>query len=161
MIKLYKREPDGAISAYFEVWAEPENRRLIEHWGRLGDKGQTRAHRVKFLRSLERQFDDRLTAPREAGYEELDTSEQSVLVVEYVVDGFGTEDDLEKRQALEDFLNETLGWKGLGHCDGGSIGSDTMEAACFVVDFDLAKAVVIEALEGTAFVDYSRIYKEE
>lgn len=161
MIKLYKREPGGAVSAYHEVWAEPRNRRLIEHWGPLGEKGETRAHRAKILRPLEAQFDDLLAAPRQAGYAEVDIEDHSVLLVEYAVDGFGTEDDLEKRHALEDLLHEVLGWTGLGECDGGSIGSNTMEAACFVVDFPLAKAVIAEALQDTPFADYSRIYREE
>lgn len=42
--------------------------------------------------------------------------------------------DLKKRTRLEDHLNELLGWTGLGHCDGGSIGSGTLEACCLVVD---------------------------
>lgn len=61
---------------------------------------------------------------------------------------------------LEDKLNDILGWNGLGYCDGGSIGSGTMEAACFVVNFDIAKRVVEEELKGTEFADYNRIYLE-
>ena len=72
----------------------------------------------------------------------------------------GTPKDLEKRHALEERMNETLGWTGVGHCDGGSIGSGTMEVCCFVVDFDTAKRVIEEDLKGTKFADYSRIYEE-
>ncbi len=57
-------------------------------------------------------------------------------------------------------MNETLGWSGLGHCDGGSIGSGTMEVCCFVVDFDIAKSVIEADLKSTEFDDYSRIYDE-
>ena len=57
-------------------------------------------------------------------------------------------------------MNETLGWAGLGHCDGGSIGSDTMEVCCFVVDFDIAKSVIEADLQGTEFADFTRIYDE-
>ncbi|WP_084420603.1 hypothetical protein [Henriciella litoralis] len=161
MFKLYKREQDGTVSAYHEVWAEPQNRRLVEHWGQLGEKGQTRTHRVKFFGSLEKQVDGLLSVPRQAGYGELDVSDHSVLLVEYAIDGDGTEDDVEKRHELEDLLNETLGWTGLGYCDGGSIGSGTMEAICFVVDVDQAKSVISDALEDTPFEDYSRIYQED
>lgn len=58
-----------------------------------------------------------------------------VLLVEYVVEGMGAEADLEKRHELEDILNESLGWSGLGHCDGGSIGSGTMEVAVMSLTF--------------------------
>ena len=54
-----------------------------------------------------------------------------------------------------------MGWTGLGHCDGGSIGSGAMEACCFVVDFEIAKRVVAAALSDTPFADFTRIYDEE
>ena len=81
-------------------------------------------------------------------------------MIEYKVDGFGNEADLDKRHRLEDRMNETLGWTGVGACDGGSIGSGTMEVCCFVVDFKIAQAVVENDLAGTEFADYSRIYEE-
>jgi len=72
----------------------------------------------------------------------------------------GTKEDVAKRHALEDRLNEALGWTGLGECDGGSIGSGTMEACCFVVDSEIAKRVIENDLAGTEFSDYLRIYDE-
>jgi len=56
-------------------------------------------------------------------------------------------------------MDEVLGWTGLGHTDGGSIGSGTMEVGCIVVDFDIAKKVVEENLKGSEFANYSRIFK--
>jgi hypothetical protein len=82
------------------------------------------------------------------------------LLVEYPVDGMGNAKDVDKRHRLEDKLNEVLGWTGLGHCDGGSIGSGTMEACCYVADFEVAAAVIRKALIGTEFADFSRIYDE-
>lgn len=61
----------------------------------------------------------------------------SFLEVEDVIDGFGTERDLDKRHRLEDHINEVLGWTDHGHVDGGSIGSKTMEAGCTVCDVDI------------------------
>ena len=68
--------------------------------------------------------------------------------------------DLDKRHKLEDKMNEVLGWTGLGHCDGGSIGSGSMEACCFVVDFDVAKNVIEKILKGTELENYTKIYDE-
>ena len=161
MFKLYYRGDSGAPEHYFEVWVEPENRRIIEHWGAVGDQGEAKPHRIWMLRSLDEQVEVLLRPARDAGYVEIDINDHDWLIVEYAVDGFGTEDDLDKRHALEDRLQEILGWTGLGHCDGGSIGSGTMEAACPVVDFDRAKAVIADALKGTEFENYTRIYKEE
>lgn len=72
----------------------------------------------------------------------------------------GTDTDLDKRYSLQDRMNETLGWTGLGNCDGGSIGSGTMEVCCFVVDFGIAKKVIERDLRETEFADYTRIFDE-
>lgn len=47
-------------------------------------------------------------------------------------------------------LNEGLGWTGLGCCDGGGIGSGTMEACCYVVDFE--RDVLTKELAETSMV---------
>lgn len=93
------------------------------------------------------------------GFSEVDQT--FTLMVEYSVDGFGTPEDLDKRARLQDRLNETLGWTGLGHCDGGSIGSDTMEVCNYVVDFEIAKRVIEKDLIGTEFENFTRIYDED
>lgn len=77
------------------------------------------------------------------------------------IEGMGTKTDLQKLQDLENVLNESLGWTGLGHCDGNSIGSGTMEACCYVVDFEIAKRVLTNDLAHTRFSDYTRIYDED
>jgi hypothetical protein len=76
------------------------------------------------------------------------------------VDGFGTEDDLNKRNRLMERMDETLGWTGLGNCDGGSIGSNTMEICAYVADFEIAEKTIQEDLKGTEFDDFARIYDE-
>jgi hypothetical protein len=95
------------------------------------------------------------------GYVQIEIDDHVILLVEYSVNGFGNSDDLSKRHSLESRMNETLGWTGLGHCDGGSIGSNTMEVCCYVVDFNLAKSVIEKDLKGTEFENYTRIYDEE
>jgi len=87
--------------------------------------------------------------------------DHAILLVEYAIEGFGTPQDLAKRHALEDRMGETLGWTGLGACDGGSIGSGTMEVCCYVADFDIAKRVIEADLKGTEYGDYTRIYRED
>jgi hypothetical protein len=98
-----------------------------------------------------------LASPR---LREINPDDEWILEVVYPVVGFGTRADLEKRHALQDRLNETLGWTGLGHVDGGSTGSGTMEVACFVVEPEVAKKVIEEDLRDTAFGDFSEIRAE-
>ena len=94
------------------------------------------------------------------GFGAVPLEDHAVLIIEYAVDGFGTDKDLDKRHALENRMNELLGWTGLGACDGGSIGSGSMEIVNFVVDYDMAERVIRDDLAGTEFGDFSRIYAE-
>ncbi len=156
MIKLYKKE-DGHWH-YHEAWIG--DREITEHWGIVGERGDTREHPLPSGDSKAVALRNVLRIAYESGYKEVDLDDHSMLLVEYAVDGFGTPEDLDKRHRLESRLSGTLGWTGLGHCDGGSIGSGTMEAACLVIDFEIARAVVAKDLEGTEFANFTRIYDE-
>lgn len=155
-MKLYKRI-DGALH-YHEAWeADGE---IVEHWGRVGERGQQRSHKMRRGQSEDEAIEAVLSAARDAGFEATDDEDHAIVLVEYLVEGMGTAKDLEKRHALEERMNETLGWTGLGNCDGGSIGSGTMEVCCLVVDAKIARRVIAHDLKCTSWGDYSRIYEE-
>lgn len=157
MIKLYKRLDDGRL-AYHEAWERDGN--ITEHWGVVGERGKTKNHRVKRREDADQAVERVLIPARDDGFEEIDIDDHRVLLIEYAVEGMGTPADLTKRHELEDRMNELLGWTGLGHCDGGSIGSGTMEVCCFVVDFEIAKRVIGGDLKGTRFADFTRVFDE-
>ena len=160
MFRLLKRDESGKIAAYHEVWVEFSPRRIVEHWGYIGARGDTDAHRIKLLRSLERQIDDILDPARALGFSEIDPSEYSTLIVEYALsDAWRRDDELKIREA-EDALTEVLGWTGLGSCDGDTITETAIEFTCRVLDIDLAKSRIEEQMADTEFADYSRIYQE-
>jgi hypothetical protein len=156
-VKLYKRVA-GQLH-YHEAWCHQGV--ITEHCGVIGDRGQDREHRVPRGVKEGEEIQRILQPVTKSGFTPIDTDDHAVLLVEYAVDGFGTEEDLAKRHALEERLGETLGWTGLGDCDGGSVGSGTMEVCCFVVDFDVAKRVIEADLKGTGYGDYTRIYRED
>ena len=108
-----------------------------------------------FRKTVQKEIDEKISE----GYAEFDEDKISFLEIEYKIDGFGSGNDLDKRHRLEERMDQTLGWTGLGHTDGGSIGSGTMEVCCIVVDFEIAKKVIEQDLKNTEFSDYSRIYK--
>lgn len=147
MVKLYRRSGDAI--EYREAW--PDGEAIIEHWGRCGERGETRSYpstgpedAANILRRLK-------TAARGLGFQPIPPSRHVGLLVERSIDGFGGAADLEERHRLEDFLTDLLGWSGLGHCDGGSTGSGSMEASCLVVDYPLAATVITAALSGSPF----------
>ena len=156
MIKLYKRV-DGVLR-YHEAWESDGT--ITEHWGVVGERGSFREHKMPSRKSEAAALRDVLRSALDEGYAEFDDDELKIVLIEYRVDGMGSEMDLDKRHALESRINETLGWTGIGHCDGGSIGSGTMEICCMVVDADIAAQVIAADLKNTEFSDYSRIYEE-
>lgn len=156
MIKLYKRVK--SVLRYHEAWENDGT--ITEHWGVVGERGSSREHKMPSRKSEDAALREVLRAALDDGYAELDEDELKVVLIEYPVDGMGSGTDLSKRHALEDRMNETLGWTGVGYCDGGSIGSGTMEVCCMVVDAGIAAQVIAADLKNTEFSDYSRIYEE-
>jgi hypothetical protein len=156
MLKLYKLI-DNQLH-YWETWDKDEKTAIV-HWGIVGQTGQDKEVKSgllsNFRKTVQKEIDEKL----KECYTEFDEDNYSFLEIEYKIDGFGTEKDLDKRHRLEEKMDEVLGWTGLGHTDGGSIGSGTMEVGCVVVDFDIAKKVIQEKLKDTEFGDYSRIIK--
>ena len=157
MLKLYKRSNDAF--RYHEAWYNAGT--VTEHWGVVGEQGEFREHKFPKGGDEEQAILDVLRPAGDEGFRPIDIEEHAVLLIEYPIDGFGTKQDLEKRHALQGRMDETLGWTCLGHCDGGSTGSGTMEVCCFVVDFDIAKRVIEAILRGTEFGDFTRIYRED
>jgi hypothetical protein len=157
MIKLYKGTPGGVL--YHEAWSADLT--ITEHWGKLGEPGTTRDHELTESDDPNDELEAVLAPARAAGFIELDADELRLLLIEYRIHGMGSAADLHKRHALEDRMNEVLGWVGLGQCEGGSIGYGTMQVCCLVVDFELARRVIEANLAGSSFADYTRIVAQD
>lgn len=156
MIKLYKLI-DNTLH-YWETW-DKDAKTAVIYWGVVGERGQDKEIKGGLFSGFRKKVQKEIDAKILEGYAEPDEDEVAFLEVVYEVDDFGTEQDLDKRYRLEARLNELLGWTGLGHVDGGSIGGGTMEAGCEVVDFDIAKAVIEQDLKNTEFGNYTKIYR--
>jgi predicted DNA-binding WGR domain protein len=156
MLKLYKHI-DGVLH-YWETW-DTQKKSAIIHWGKVGETGQSKELKSGFFSDYKKTVQKEIEQKRSEGYKEIADDDQAFLEIEYVVDGFGTEEDLGKRHRLEEVMDEFLGWTGLGYCDGGSIGSGTMEVGCIVVDFEIAKRAIEEHLKETEYANYTRIFQ--
>lgn len=156
-IKLYRRVK-GIVTEYHEAFLYKG--KVHQHWGKLGESGEgsSRARNRKI--DEEQDLNKALAPARERGLEEILLDDHAVVLVEYVVDGMGNAKDLDKIHRLYDVLQDVLGESGLGHCDGHTIGSGSMEAACYVVDAALTKKVIAKSLNGTEFGDFTRIFEE-
>jgi len=157
MLKLYRFSETK--KEYWETWGNEDGSHTV-HWGELGTTGQSKTVKATFLKKAEASIQSEIDTLVAQGFHPIDDEDHITLLIEYAVDGMGTGKDVEKRHRLEERMNETLGWTGLGACDGGSIGSGTMEVCNFVVDFEIAKTVIEKDLAGTEFADFTRIYDE-
>jgi hypothetical protein len=156
MLKLYKRI-DGVLH-YHEAWSTGEC--LVEHWGVVGDTGAVAEHTLLDGVS-EEEMTARLLQPAiEKGFAPIG-EEMTWLVVVYRTGPKSSRKDVSKRHAVEDRLNHVLGWTGCGACDGGSASGGTMEVACQVVDFEIAKRVIEANLAGTEFGDFVRVGEDD
>lgn len=149
-VKLYKRN-DGRL-LYREAWIDGEN--IVKHVGVYGERGAI-SQQTASGPARQREVMDAITADAKAdGFKAIPEARLIGLLVSKEISGAGTKDDLRRRHALEDFLNEVTGWRGLGHCDGGSIGSGSMEAFCLVVDYKVAAEVIAQELASSQFHDF-------
>jgi len=149
-VKLYKREAEQLL--YREAWVDGEA--VVEHAGVYGQRGSVQTHPAAGP-ARQREAIAGLAAAAEAdGFRRVPEDKLVGLVVSTAIDGMGSADDLKRRHALEDFLDEVTGWRGLGHCDGGSIGSGSMEAFCLVVDYAIAAEAIARELAASPFADF-------
>lgn len=154
MVKYYKTINNQL--QYWETWDNNDNTATI-HWGFVGQTGESKTIKSGLFKNHKKIVEKEIDLKIKEGYTEFDEIETSFLDVIYSVEGMGTPEDLDKRHALEGRLNELLGWSGLGHVDGGSMGSGSMEVGCVVVDFETASKVISKDLEKTDFSDYLEI----
>ena len=147
MFKRYRRS--SGVIEYHEAW--PEDGAVLEHWGACGERGQTRRHPAGTASDQLNILKELKAKAATLGFKPIPMSRHVEVIVQRPVAGMGTPQDLDERHALEEFLNEQTGWLGLGLCDGGSIGSGSMEAVCYVVDAEVARSALARELAKSRF----------
>lgn len=158
MLKLYRLS--DLTKEYWETWEDEDGSHIV-HCGELATQGTLRTIKSTPTQKAQSSIQGEINAVVAQGFAPIDQEDHAVLIIEYAIEGMGSRVDLEKRHRLEDRMNELLGWTGLGACDGGSIGSGTMEVCVYVVDFELSKNVIEADLVGTEFSNFTKIYDED
>jgi hypothetical protein len=135
---------------YWQAWRH--KRIVVLHWGSVGEKGRTRQIRLKKGQTAKAVIEEASRQPRAERYAEIDTDEHSQVVVQYRTAGWGSVADLEKRHKIEELLDECLAWTCNGFCDGGDIGSGSINIFCLVVDPAAAKDTLVSTLKKNRLV---------
>jgi len=155
MLKLYK-QIDNQLH-YWETW-DTDQKAAMVHWGVVGTRGQEKEVKSGLFSSFAKKVKNETAIKLKEGYAEIEDEDMAFLEIHYkIADDNANHEELDKRHRLEDFLDEVLGWTGLGSVDGGGF----MDACCLVVDFDIAKKVIEEELKNTEFSDYTEILRTD
>jgi hypothetical protein len=155
MLKLYKKDQEKTF--YWEAWDEDDE--IVVHFGELGQTGETNSVPLLEFEPPEAAIQREAAVAREAGFYEIEHEELFELIVRYPVKHEGGVEDLEVAYRLEEILNDTLGWTGLGYCDMHELSSDYIDVYNYVVDPLLAIDPVLgelgcSGLSGEAIIAY-------
>lgn len=147
MHKLFKRTEDGTL-VHRQVWAHGDTLHINE--GTVGSQGQHRTIPAvddppPASSTLAEMMDDYVAAARAEGYREVPEDDQGWVVLQLGLTSALAKNPadaslLERGQAE---LDEVLGWRGVGHCDGFDVGppvagggEPVVNFFCVVIDLD-------------------------
>lgn len=142
--KLYKKI-DNFIH-YWEIW---DNKEIITiHWGKLWEIGSSENIKINLWQKVDKILKQEIEKAQNNWFKEIDLDQHFQLIIQFKTDSeWWDEKDLDKRNIIEDILNETLWWTGNGYCDWWDIWSGTINLFSFVVDPDIAIKSIIEELK--------------
>lgn len=150
-VKLYKVKNGELL--FWEITTNKDKTKNTRQ-GIVGSENETQTVVSKTENTVEYEVINK----RKEGYKKLDKGKTTSIEIEYTIDGFGTDSDLDKRYKLENRLDNLLRKLDLGSTNGGSSGSGTMEVGCTVYNKEIAKELIENNLKNTEFGNYSRIY---
>jgi predicted DNA-binding WGR domain protein len=155
VIKLYKKQ-DGVLY-YWETWNRTPKNATI-HWGVVGERGSVETVRATSQVKFAALIQEKVNEKRAEGYAE--SSTETLLEIEYEAKTMSPV-RLKKLHRLCERLDQLMGWTGLGYLDGNGIGFGKMDVTVVVVDYEIAKRVIIADLEDTEFARYLKISRIE
>ncbi|MDA1015374.1 MAG: hypothetical protein O3A00_13100 [Planctomycetota bacterium] len=153
MIKLYKADTEGKLR-YAEAWTVESAKSIILHTGSVGRDGKKQSFSWDATTEDEQTALERvLASARKDGYAEIPLDEHLWAVIQFrMKSAMGTKRELQKRHRIEKNLDTVLGWKGVGHVDGGDTGEFKMNIFTLVVNEEQG----VPAIKG-----YLRKYHED
>lgn len=133
----------GNLKLFREIWFD--GTRITIHQGIVGQKGKISHHLADSSTAKAIVSSFRAQANRD-NFVELVPSMTTEVVILFNVDGFGTIEQLQTRHAIEEEIDQALGWTGNGQCTGGNSGGDDMQIFCQTVSAEEAIPVIENVL---------------
>lgn len=153
MLKLYREFRDGV--RYWEAWEDEEEEKVVVHWGRVGERGESKDIPLHDDDDAETVIEREAKSARKDKY--IEVQPRATLVITYQCADWGGPEDLDRRHRIEVLMDECLSWTGNGHVDSGDIGSGTINVLCFVINTAIGAATAIEALRSEGLLDGATI----
>lgn len=142
LVKLYNVKNDTL--QYWELWDVEEG--IITHWGKLGNLGEYKVIKIKSS-LIEKTAKEKINKKLEEGYFQLQERQLQNLIIQIPVEEKVLDKDLKKREAIQNLVNECLGWTGNGHCLDADIGSGTINLFADVIEPYIACKSIIQLFE--------------
>ncbi|OJJ19966.1 hypothetical protein BKI52_15930 [marine bacterium AO1-C] len=163
MKKLYKEDDQGNL-LYAEYWVKSEALAVI-HTGKVGKEGTTEEFDMLGKFGSEKQFIKHFINKFEPkGYGTFPASRKTYLVVQFPMKSLkGNKRDHWLKEKVMEYLDNELGWRGLGHIDGFDMGEMTNFPQSYALNIfsevvDEEKGVTtIKRCLRTYRLDYTRI----
>jgi hypothetical protein len=142
-VKLYKRDGDRLL--YWEAW-DCEGRATF-HSGEIGHRGSTERIEPAADQSVESVIQTEATETRQRGYEPFDREGMKQVILSCPTGpDWTSHDEMCVARYLADMCDESLGWTGLGHCDGPFFIRGAVGVYSLVVDQELGIREIIAEL---------------
>lgn len=155
MLKLYKQENEKIL--YWQSWENKSNSYIIHH-GELGEKGEFSEIEDSIYKRASTIVKEKTQSIRDLGFKEL--KELKMMTIQFKIDEFGIMNDLDERYEVDELINDTVTWTGLGHCVDYEIGSGTMEISFMAVDSNIATKVIVNLLKKNNYGGDYIIFEE-
>ena len=163
MFKLHKRDAKNNL-LYAECWTSEEKLGIV-HTGKVGKDGDSEEFAIgekfktssEFLNHFKNHF-------KKLGYVEFNEADLTWLVVQFEMKSLkGNKRDHWLKDKVSEYLNEELGWRGIGHIDGFDMGEQiafkgkyALNIFCEVYDEEKGIAAIKRCLREYR-LDYTRI----
>ncbi|WP_270087309.1 hypothetical protein [Sphingobacterium sp. SYP-B4668] len=147
MIKLYKQNLCNQL-IYREIWFDESKSCCFVHHGKVGYQGKIESVKLNHFSELESLFHDFENRALAEDYAHFPVEKLVSVVVQYPLkSAMGSKRDLWLKEKASEYLNQHLGWYGLGEVDGHDIGNKKLNIFCNVVDEDKAISSIKSCLK--------------
>ena len=152
MMTMYKN--DAGVIEYWQCWFNDDESIVIYYWGVLGKKGEYTEQPASSTRTtLDENIQIEISKKIEEGYElkaDIDLYKINITFLKPLI-------TKSKSDEIIFWLNELLGWSGIGKFNELLDDNEFINFQCLVFDKPMAQRLIEKEVKNTSFNDYTNI----